>query len=58
MPLLIPRFKFGPGFSVKDKNYVWNIIPCMMNQTTMFEHQEQDDEPLRWPDLNQQQQQC
>ncbi len=55
--LLDPRFKFGPGFSNEDKNYVWNIIGQMMTQTAMLEHQEQDDEPLREPDLNQQQQQ-
>jgi hypothetical protein len=28
-----------------------------MTQTTVLEHQEQEDEPLREPDLNQQQQQ-
>lgn len=55
--LLDPRFKFGPGFSVQDKNYVWNIIGQMMTQIAMLEHQEQDDEPLREPGLNQQQQQ-
>jgi len=52
--LLDPRFKFGPGFSVEDKNSVEHTQQ-MMTQTAVLECHNQDDETLIGPDLNQQQ---
>ena len=47
--LLDPRFKFGPGFSVQDRDYVWTVIDRMMVQTAALERQEQENDPLRQP---------
>jgi len=58
--LLDPWFKFGPGFSVQDRDYVWNIIGRMMAQTAALERQEQENGPLRQPQpqANQQRRHC
>jgi hypothetical protein len=58
--LLDPQFKFGSGFSVQDRDYVWNIIGRLVLQTAALERQEQENDPLRQPQpqTNQQRQQC
>jgi hypothetical protein len=58
--LLDPWFKFGPGFSVQDRDYVWKIIGRMMVQTAALERQEQENGPLRQPQpqANQQRRHC
>ncbi len=43
--LVDPRFKFGPGFSDVDKNYIWNIIRQMMTHIAVGE-QQREEEPL------------
>jgi hypothetical protein len=37
--LVDPWFKFGPGFSDVDKNYIWNIIRQMMTHIAVGELQ-------------------
>jgi len=36
--LLVPRFKFGPGFS-KDKNIIWNLLKEMLRLVAMSQVQ-------------------
>jgi hypothetical protein len=37
-----PRFKFGPGFSDYDKQYIWDVIRRMMTIVALAEHAEQE----------------
>lgn len=37
--LLDPRFKFGPGYSINDKNYIWNIVKQMMTNEVVGQDQ-------------------
>jgi hypothetical protein len=39
---LDPRFKFRPGFSDHDKQYIWDIIRRMMTIVALAEHAEQE----------------
>jgi hypothetical protein len=50
-----PRFKFGPGFSDHDKQYIWGIIRRMMTLVALAEQAEQ--EPIQGDEPQQQQRQ-
>ena len=50
--LVDPRFKFGPGFSDHDKQYIWGIIRRMVTLVALAEQAEQ--EPIQGDEPQQQ----